>query len=95
MTTQIATSPSDSGEIDTASVDLDWLRTTKAATVSRNQAAQVLGVDARTVTRGITAGEIPAIKLGGRTVIPTRCAQRRHHVGHNGLRRVERGSAGG
>lgn len=71
MTTHIATSESDSGETDTASVDLEWLRTTKVGAASRTQAAQVLGVDPRTVSHGIAAGVIPAIELGGRTMIPT------------------------
>lgn len=49
---------------------LEDLKHSPAATITRQQAAQVLGVDPRTVTQGITDGTIPAIKVGRRTVIP-------------------------
>jgi excisionase family DNA binding protein len=40
------------------------------ATISRKQVAQVLGIDVRTVTRGIELGEIPSIRIGRRVLIP-------------------------
>jgi|GEM_PF-5452823 len=56
--------------------DLDWLRSTKLAAATRNQTAQVLGVDPRTVTRGINNGEIPSVKIGGRVLVPTAALRR-------------------
>jgi excisionase family DNA binding protein len=38
--------------------------------ITRSQAARLLKCDPRTVSRGIQAGSIPAIKLGRRQVIP-------------------------
>jgi len=52
-------------------IDAEWLRTTKDATLRRTTTAQVLKVDVRTVTRAIENGEIPAVKVGGRILIPT------------------------
>lgn len=49
---------------------LETLRTSTAYTITRQEAAAVLGVDPRTVTAGIAEGNIPAIKLGRRVVIP-------------------------
>lgn len=46
------------------------LRKSSSVTISRKTAAEYLGVDPRTVTAGIAAGNIPAIKLGRRVVIP-------------------------
>ncbi|WP_416444685.1 helix-turn-helix domain-containing protein [Leucobacter sp. HNU] len=46
------------------------LRASTALTITRAQAAAYLGVDPRTVTTGIEEGNIPAVRLGRRIVIP-------------------------
>jgi excisionase family DNA binding protein len=51
-------------------VDLDELRISRAAVVTVAQAASVFGVDVRTVTRAIENGELPAVRLGRRVLIP-------------------------
>ena len=51
-------------------MDLDELRISRAAVVTVAQAASVFGVDARTVTRAIENGELPALRLGRRLLIP-------------------------
>jgi excisionase family DNA binding protein len=51
-------------------VDLDELRISRAAVVTVAQAASVFGVDVRTVTRAIDNGELPALRLGRRVLIP-------------------------
>jgi excisionase family DNA binding protein len=51
-------------------VDLDELRSSRAAVVTVAQAASVFGVDVRTVTRAIENGELPALRLGRRVLIP-------------------------
>jgi excisionase family DNA binding protein len=51
-------------------VDLDDLRVSRAAVVTVAQAASVFGVDVRTVTRAIANGELPALRLGRRVLIP-------------------------
>lgn len=56
--------------------DLDWLRNTKSAAATRNQTAQVLNIDPRTVTRAIKNGELPSVKIGGRVLIPTAALRR-------------------
>lgn len=38
--------------------------------ITRQEAAQALGVDPRTITVGIEDGTIPSVKLGRRVVIP-------------------------
>lgn len=50
--------------------DLDALRASTSPTITRADAAQVLGVDPRTVTEAIKQGTIPAIKVGRRVLIP-------------------------
>ena len=42
----------------------------RAAVVTVAQAASVFGVDVRTVTRAIVNGELPALRLGRRVLIP-------------------------
>ena len=42
----------------------------RAAVVTVAQAAAVLGVDVRTVTRAIENAELPALRLGRRVLIP-------------------------
>ena len=49
---------------------LDELRISRAAVVTVAQAASVFGVDVRTVTRAIQNGELPAVRLGRRVLIP-------------------------
>jgi excisionase family DNA binding protein len=51
-------------------VDLEELRISRAAVVTIAQTAAVFGVDARTVTRAIENGELPALRLGRRVLIP-------------------------
>jgi excisionase family DNA binding protein len=51
-------------------IDLDWLKTSTAAAITRRQTAQVLEVDERTVTHAIKKGEIPALSVGRRVLIP-------------------------
>lgn len=51
-------------------MDLDDLRTSRAAVVTVAQAASVFGVDVRTVARAIENGDIPTVRLGRRVLIP-------------------------
>ena len=51
-------------------ITLDELRDSGRATVTMQEAAQLLGVDARTVSGAVRAGEIPAIRVGRRVLIP-------------------------
>jgi excisionase family DNA binding protein len=51
-------------------VDLEELRGSRAAVVTVAQAAAVFGVDVRTVTRAIENGELPAVRLSRRLLIP-------------------------
>ena len=51
-------------------MDLEELRNSRAAVVTVAQAAAVFGVDVRTVTRAIENGELPALRLGRRVLIP-------------------------
>lgn len=46
------------------------IRASDSLTITRKEAAAALGVDPRTVTAGIEAGNIPGIKLGRRVLIP-------------------------
>ena len=45
-------------------------RRSENAVLTRTEIAAILNVDARTVTRGIEAGEIPSIRLGRRVLVP-------------------------
>ena len=51
-------------------MDLEELRISRAAVVTVAQAAAVFGVDVRTVTRAIENGELQALRLGRRVLIP-------------------------
>ncbi len=51
-------------------MNLEELRISRAAVVTVAQAAAVFGVDVRTVTRAIENGELPALRLGRRVLIP-------------------------
>lgn len=70
MTIQSAAAPSGSDQSTSAPCDLDWLRTTKLPVATRVQTAQIFGVDERTITRGIEEGDIPAIRIGRRLLVP-------------------------
>lgn len=50
--------------------DLPTLRASTRATITRAEAAEVVGVDVRTITRAVEAGELPALRLGRRVLIP-------------------------
>lgn len=49
---------------------LTELRISRAATITRAQAAAVLGVDPRTITTAVQNGTIPSLHLGRRVLIP-------------------------
>ena len=51
-------------------MDLEELRISRAAVVTVAQAADVLGIDVRTVSRAIENGELPALRLGRRVLVP-------------------------
>ena len=51
-------------------MNLDDLRISRSAVVTVSQAASVFGVDVRTVTRAIENGELQAVRLGRRVLIP-------------------------
>ena len=51
-------------------MDLEELRASRAAVVTIAEAAAVLGIDVRTVSRAIRNGELPALRLGRRLLIP-------------------------
>jgi excisionase family DNA binding protein len=51
-------------------VDLQELRVSRTAVVTVAQAASVLGVDVRTVSRAIENGDLPALRLGRRVLVP-------------------------
>ena len=51
-------------------MNLDDLRTSRSAVVTVSEAASVFGVDVRTVTRAIENGELQAVRLGRRVLIP-------------------------
>lgn len=51
-------------------VTLDNVRNWDKATIDTTEAARLLGVDRRTILKGIESGDIPAIKLGRKILIP-------------------------
>ncbi|WP_448612613.1 excisionase family DNA-binding protein [Modestobacter sp. URMC 112] len=51
-------------------MNLDDLRASRSAVVTVAEAASVFGVDVRTVTRAIENGELAALRLGRRVLIP-------------------------
>lgn len=51
-------------------MNLPELETSTKATVTAVDAAELLGVDRRTVSRGIADGTIPSIRVGRRVLIP-------------------------
>lgn len=48
------------------------LRATDREVINRAEAARLLGVDPRTIDRGIEDGTLPAVRLGRRVLIPRR-----------------------
>ena len=51
-------------------MDLEELRACQSAVITIAEAAAVLGVDARTVSRAVQSGELPALRVGRRLLIP-------------------------
>lgn len=49
---------------------LEDLQRSTSATITRTQAAEVMGIDPRTVSKGIADGTIPSIKIGRLQLIP-------------------------
>ena len=49
--------------------DLESLRASTAAVISRVEAAAVLGVDPRSVAQAIQNGDLPAVRIGSRMFI--------------------------
>jgi len=50
--------------------DIETLRLSTRAVLTRAEAASILEVDARTISRSIEAGQIPSIQVGRRVLIP-------------------------
>jgi hypothetical protein len=50
-------------------VTLDELRELKVATITREQAASILNVDPRLVSKGISSGVIPSIKIDRKALV--------------------------
>lgn len=48
---------------------LDELRNLKTATITREEAASILNVDPRLVSKGISAGVIPSIKIDRKALV--------------------------
>ncbi|WP_091241133.1 helix-turn-helix domain-containing protein [Klenkia soli] len=51
-------------------MDLDDLVKSNAAVVTVAQAADLLGVDVRTVSRAMNNGDLPVLRVGRRLLIP-------------------------
>jgi excisionase family DNA binding protein len=51
-------------------MDLDDLVKSSAAVVTVTEAAELLGVDARTISRAMANGDLPALRVGRRLLIP-------------------------
>jgi len=50
-------------------VTLEELRNLKTATITREQAASILNVDPRLVSKGISSGVIPSIKIDRKALV--------------------------
>ncbi|MHA7248028.1 helix-turn-helix domain-containing protein [Arthrobacter tecti] len=46
------------------------MRESECAALTRAEVANLFGVDPRTITRAIEAGDIPSVRLGNRILIP-------------------------
>lgn len=53
-----------------STLNVDDLRKRHSLVVTRQEAADALGVDPRTITASINDGTIPSVRLGRRVVIP-------------------------
>ncbi|GEB94207.1 helix-turn-helix domain-containing protein [Microbacterium lacticum] len=53
-----------------STLGIDDLRRLRSLVITRQEAAEALGVDPRTITVGIEDGTIPSVKIGRRVVIP-------------------------
>ena len=53
-----------------STLDIDDLRRRRSLVITRQEAAQALGVDPRTITTAIARGELPSIRIGRRILIP-------------------------
>lgn len=49
---------------------LDDVRESRAAVLSRTDVATVMGIDLRTVNKGIADGTIPSLKVGTKVLVP-------------------------
>ncbi|WP_223626756.1 helix-turn-helix domain-containing protein [Microbacterium sp. EST19A] len=49
---------------------IEDLRASNSAAITRQDVADALGIDPRTVTEGIRQGNIPSLKIGRRVLIP-------------------------
>lgn len=49
---------------------MTWLKSIDDAAITIADTVRVLGVDERTVSRAIDAGEIPAVRIGRRVLVP-------------------------
>ncbi|MDV6231925.1 MULTISPECIES: helix-turn-helix domain-containing protein [Rhodococcus] len=49
---------------------LDDLRRSNEVVITKKLAAEVLGIDVRTLTGGIQRGQIPSVNVGRRVLIP-------------------------
>ncbi|CCH87973.1 protein of unknown function [Modestobacter italicus] len=68
-TVAIAVGPRRRAE-DESRMDLEELRACRSAVITIADAAAVLGVDARTVSRAVQCGELPVLRVGRRLLIP-------------------------
>jgi len=76
MTTQHTSKTSTSAETNCVPCDLNWLKFTRSPVATRVQTAQILCVDERTITKGINNGDIPAIRVGRRMLVPVPALRR-------------------
>lgn len=53
-----------------STLGIDDLRRRRSLVITRQEAAEALGVDPRTITVGIEDGTIPSVKIDRRVVIP-------------------------
>lgn len=53
-----------------STLDIDDLRQRRSLVITRQEAAEGLGVDPRAIAVGLEEGMIPSVKLGRRVVIP-------------------------
>lgn len=51
--------------------NLDELRHTQLAALSVQTAAEIMGVDFRTLFRAIAEGDFPCVRIGRRRLVPT------------------------